>query len=130
MICLTEKERELQQQQLNQTNDLSVSDESFGNNVDYETETAAEISAPIIGDRDDFRADRQSVGNGVGYTALVISILSLFFMPIFLGAIGIAVGFIARARGSVGLGSWAIGIGAVAIILRLFFAPLTNFAFL
>lgn len=102
-------------------------------NRNYEEETASEITAPIYGDRErtrDERGDDQTAGRGVGYTALVISILSLFIMPVFLGTIGIIVGFVARGRGAVGLGSWAIGIGAVAVILRLFFAPLTNFTFM
>ena len=36
------------------------------------------------------------------------------------GAAGIIIGFIARRRGATGLGAWAIGIGAVSIIVGIF----------
>ncbi|WP_246945854.1 DUF4190 domain-containing protein [Bacillus pinisoli] len=62
-------------------------------------------------------------GRGIGGLALALSILSLFVMPIILGAAGIIIGFIARRRGSTTLGAWAIGIGAVSIIVGMFVLP-------
>jgi hypothetical protein len=53
----------------------------------------------------------------------VLSILSLFFLPIILGAAGIILGFIARRKGALTLGAWAIGIGVVSIIVGTFILP-------
>ncbi|MBR8645374.1 hypothetical protein KEH51_17945 [[Brevibacterium] frigoritolerans] len=63
-----------------------------------------------------------SRGKAIGVIALIISILSLFMMPFILGIVGIIVGIVARSRGS-NLGTWAIGIGVVSIIVGIFIAP-------
>jgi hypothetical protein len=97
---------------------------------DFQTETAAEIAAPVNLRREnavvDREADRDEVvgeGRGMGYLALALSIISLFMLPVILGAAGIIVGFIARRRGAKALGAWAIGIGAISIILGIFIMP-------
>ncbi|MBO1512297.1 hypothetical protein I7822_11525 [Metabacillus sp. BG109] len=97
---------------------------------DFKEETAAEIAAPVNLRRDyavvDREADRDEVvgeGRGMGYLALALSIISLFILPVILGAAGIIVGFIARRRGANALGAWAIGIGAISIILGIFIMP-------
>lgn len=100
---------------------------------DHKEETAAEF-APQRGfvnerpfadnnDRANVEGETETEGRGVGAFAIVLSIISLFFLPVILGAAGIIVGFIARRNGATGLGNWAIGIGAVSIILTLFFSP-------
>jgi hypothetical protein len=95
--------------------------------ADYMEETSAEIAAPVRLDRSrarDYDAERtEESGKGVGFAALVLSILSLFVMPILFGAAGIVLGFIARRKGSTGLGNWAIGLGAVSIIVGMFIVP-------
>ncbi|WP_027407819.1 DUF456 domain-containing protein [Anoxybacteroides tepidamans] len=89
---------------------------------DFMEETSTEIAEPIR--RYDERDEREGAdGTGLGWTALALAILSLFIMPIILGAAGIIVGFIARRRGAETLGAWAIGIGAVSIIVKLFILP-------
>ncbi|HHY22546.1 MAG TPA: DUF4190 domain-containing protein [Bacilli bacterium] len=108
----------------------------------YDEETAAEITTPIqdtFGSRsyrNDARDDEEqqetaeandftanSAGRGIGSFAIVLSVLSLFFMPIFLGISGIVLGFITRFSGSRSFGNWAIGIGVFSLILTLFFSP-------
>lgn len=93
---------------------------------EFREETAAEIAAPVPlvrgRDREDGR-ERAEGGVGMGWAALALSILSLFVMPILFGAAGIVLGFIARRRGAEGLGAWAIGIGAVSIIVGIFILP-------
>ncbi|PJW22074.1 DUF4190 domain-containing protein [Geobacillus thermodenitrificans] len=84
-------------------------------------ETAAEIAEPIR--RRDERNEERAGGAGIGWTALALSIIALFMWPILLGAAGIIVGFIARRRGAETLGAWAIGIGVIAILVRLFIMP-------
>ena len=95
---------------------------------DFETETAAEIAAPVNLRRDYADVDSNgdevvSRGKGIGFLALALSIISLFMLPVILGAAGIIVGFIARRRGANGLGAWAIGIGIVSLILGIFITP-------
>jgi hypothetical protein len=95
---------------------------------EYREETAAEIAAPVplVTTRGQGR-ERENLkaanGSGIGYVGLALAILSLFFMPILLGAAGIVLGFIARSRGATGLGAWAIGIGAVSMIIGIFILP-------
>lgn len=68
--------------------------------------------------------DRTSDGVGLGMTGLILSILSLLFMPITLGSAGILAGIFAFRRGSRGLALWAIGLGTVSLLNQFFFAPL------
>lgn len=91
----------------------------------YNEEMATEMAPPTsIRDNND-REEVGDEGNGrvMGYTGLVISILALFFWPVFLGAIGVILGFFARRRGSATLGVSSIVIGAFALILGLFILP-------
>ncbi|MGX6442768.1 hypothetical protein ACWM35_06000 [Neobacillus sp. K501] len=93
---------------------------------EFREETAAEIAAPVplVRGRDrDVDRERAEGGVGMGWAALALSILSLFVMPILFGAAGIVLGFIARRRGAEGLGAWAIGIGAISIIVGIFILP-------
>lgn len=96
----------------------------------FHEETAAELSAPVILKRDreyksvDTRGDgRVNEGKGIGYLGIALSIISLFMLPVILGAAGIIVGFIARRRGAKTLGAWAIGIGAASLVLGIFILP-------
>ncbi|KAB2333881.1 hypothetical protein [Bacillus mesophilum] len=94
---------------------------------DFTEETSAEIAAPVTTynrSRSEVKDQPQAgEGKGVGYTALILSILSLFIWPVLMGAAGIVLGFVASRRGSKTLGGWAIGIGAVSIIIGLFILP-------
>ncbi|WNF37749.1 DUF4190 domain-containing protein [Bacillaceae bacterium IKA-2] len=101
-------------------------------NSDYREETTAEFApergfvgeSQFADDVDEETADGHAAeGRGVGAFAIVLSIISLFFLPVILGAAGIIVGFIARRNNARGLGNSAIGIGAISIILTLFFSP-------
>ncbi|MFJ7746194.1 hypothetical protein [Peribacillus sp. NPDC097295] len=95
-------------------------------NSRYQEETSAELAAePKQNGRYEKRSDDSGMAsNGavIGAIALVLSILSLFMMPFILGILGIIIGFSARKRGS-SMGSWAIGIGAVSIIVGIFILP-------
>jgi hypothetical protein len=93
---------------------------------EFKEETAAEIAAPVNVSRDfesDAEEESTTSGRVLGYSALALSILSLFILPVIMGAAGIVIGFVARRRGAKTLGSWAIGIGAVSIIIGLFVLP-------
>ncbi|WP_312093196.1 DUF4190 domain-containing protein [Niallia sp.] len=103
--------------------------ERTGSPVDYLEETSAEITPPMTYNAtrpvtSNVERDRGSVGGkGIGIAALLISILSLFVMPIILGIVGIVLGFVARRRGANALGTWAITLGAISIIIGIFIAP-------
>jgi hypothetical protein len=133
-------DRQLEQE--NRTDALKV--ENRGTNVDepnnkintverddYREETAAEISAPVSLNRDydhDDMDKQTALGTGaganvMGWTALVVSLISLFVMPVILGVAAIVLGVIARRRGADTLGAWSIGIGAVSVIIGLFVLP-------
>lgn len=90
-------------------------------------ETAQELTADDISDRNVEREDRSDSGShatsAVGWVALILSIASFFFMPIILGGAGIIVGFIAKSRDADTLGNTAIIAGAVSIIITLFVLP-------
>ncbi|MBP3039649.1 DUF4190 domain-containing protein [Bacillaceae bacterium Marseille-Q3522] len=107
-------------------------DNDIQNNNDFREETAAEFADPVSpqreGRREENNYDRNDVKErnnaGVwGFCALAVSIISLFIMPVFLGIVGVILGFVARRRNASALGSWAIGIGVVAIILGIFVMP-------
>lgn len=95
---------------------------------DYNEETAAEFYAPVPvrSERDEEKPEQEKSGKGFGYIALALSILSLFVTsaPVLFGVAGIVLGFIARNRGATGLGNWAIGLGALSVVISLFFIPL------
>jgi hypothetical protein len=122
---MTDQERNFEEK------DLRYSGQNNNEGSGFREETAAEIAAPVRLDRE--RNMNRAQGNnyssavtggkGLGIAALVLSILSLFVMPILFGAAGIILGFIARRRGAEGLGNWAIGLGAVSIIVGLFIVP-------
>lgn len=99
-----------------------------------DVETAAEV-APVadpVGkerERNEARADREGArdeGRGLGITSIILSVLSFFFVPFLLGSAGIILGVIAGRRGSA-LGWWAVGLGAVSVILTAFIAPIAGF---
>jgi len=120
----------------------------YGNHaaVDSHEEDSNEVvddlfEYPLNGDSDDEEyatdeaVDRSLVDNvrdedvsavegvGLGWLALILSAIGLFFLPIIMGAAGIIIGIIARKKGARTLGAWAVGIGASAIVILLFTAP-------
>ncbi|WP_246218174.1 DUF4190 domain-containing protein [Litoribacterium kuwaitense] len=99
-------------------------------NHSYLEETAAEAT---FADAELMQADAEqevqqeseadSNATGLSGVALALSIIALLIWPVLLGAAGIIIGFVARRRGAGAMANWAIGIGTVAIVISLFFAP-------
>lgn len=58
-----------------------------------------------------------------GWLGLIAAIVSLFWMPIVLGAAAIILGVVSRQRDAEILGNASIVIGAAAIVIRLFIMP-------
>jgi hypothetical protein len=67
--------------------------------------------------------DYSGAGKGAGIAAVILAALSLFILPVFFGGAAVVLGFVARRLGARSLGNWAIGLGAVSIIISLLFAP-------
>ncbi|RUQ28474.1 hypothetical protein ELQ35_12635 [Peribacillus cavernae] len=94
----------------------------------YYEESSSELAVPQAFDRSDAgdsdeATEQNTAGTTFGLSALALSVLSLFIMPILFGAAGIVLGFVARRRGANTLGAWAIGVGAVSIIIGIFILP-------
>ncbi|MBS4191313.1 DUF308 domain-containing protein [Bacillus sp. FJAT-49705] len=123
---MADQEREYEDYDLREAKEIEEKNQ-YGV-ADYTEETSAELAAPVSYDRDrDIENEKEdetdTAGRGIGISALVLSIISLFVLPILLGATGIVLGFVARARGARTLGNWAIGIGVVSIIVGMFILP-------
>jgi len=104
-------------------NDLDKQENVFSYGRDEET--ASEITGfddDILDRDDDVDVDNQ-IGNIPGWIGLALAVLSFFMMPIIFGAAAIIVGFFARSRDANWLGNTAIALGAISIIVRLFFIP-------
>ncbi|MFC0188173.1 hypothetical protein ACFFJY_07720 [Fictibacillus aquaticus] len=69
------------------------------------------------------KQDYAGIGKVTGIAAVILAALSLFILPVFFGGAAVVLGFIARRLGARSLGNWAIGLGAVSIIISLIFAP-------
>jgi len=95
----------------------------------YLEETSAEMAPSYSGTGDKGHSGNaggtKKNAKGLGLTALILSILSLFFMPILLGAAGVAIGIAARINGSKGMAAWAIVIGSISLVIGLMIAPFT-----
>ncbi|WP_117169207.1 DUF4190 domain-containing protein [Paraliobacillus sediminis] len=99
---------------INQSNER---DEEFAAEL-----TANDFNEPIASEKVNGKSEVEAK-TGFGWFAVVASILSFFLMPIFLSAIGIIVGFVAKSRGADTLGNTAIIAGALSMIITLFIVP-------
>ncbi|MDQ0161327.1 DUF308 domain-containing protein [Bacillus alveayuensis] len=99
--------------------------EAIQTDRNYMEETAAQLDSPVQAvNEEEVKRDNERVNSQtMGYVALALSIISLFVLPVLLGAAGIVVGFMARRRGALNLGNWAIGIGIVSVLLGIFVLP-------
>ncbi|MGG1663411.1 DUF456 domain-containing protein [Brevibacillus sp. NRS-1366] len=94
---------------------------------DNDVEASAEIAEPIPARRSSRAVDnedgRENGASGIGMTGLGLSILSLFLMPYLVAPIGMVLGYLAYRRNSRALGTWAMIIGAIAILGALVIYP-------
>jgi hypothetical protein len=90
-------------------------------------EFAAEITADDYDshvERDhDHHRDHGDVNSTYGWIGLALSVVSFFMMPVILGAAGIILGFVSRARGADMLGNIAIAAGVISILVRFLVIP-------
>lgn len=67
---------------------------------------------------------RKLIARVIGYIALILAVLSLFFSPYLFGSIAVVLGFFAQKKGEIGFGAWAIAIGALSMIISLVIIPI------
>ncbi|WP_068774394.1 hypothetical protein [Paenibacillus sp. FJAT-26967] len=96
----------------------------LGANEEY----AAELSPadPSLSNAD--KAERGIPDNWMnartlGMMAMGSSILSFFLLPLFLGSLGMLLGFMAFSDGRKALGGWAIALGLISFVSKLAFVP-------
>lgn len=103
-----------------QQNDLNSSKE-IGDQGLVE-ETAAEITPDIFWEKS--ADDGIGRSNILGYTALAMSILSLFFMHGLMGIAGAVFSFISISRGAHTIGGWALSIALISLGWHFLFVSL------
>jgi hypothetical protein len=75
--------------------------------------------AMLVQDEGDVVTQNKSLG----IVALVLSAISLFFLPAILGPASIVVGFAAYVRGSRVLGIWSMALGLLAVVAYFVLVP-------
>ncbi|GGK12335.1 hypothetical protein GCM10010965_01710 [Caldalkalibacillus thermarum] len=129
--------------------DPEVNGEGNGRLAEYDEETAAEVTPNVndartpaenrnnraealTGEDEGYEEQMENIetmeeaeegGTALGWTALVLSIVSLFFLPVLTATAGIVTGFFAYRGGARTLGLWAIGVGLFSLVVALFFTP-------
>lgn len=90
--------------------------------ADYQEETAAEF-APDYSVVQDDAVQAGTMERMLGYSALVLAVLSIFFMPVFLGTAAVVLAIPAIYRGVDRAGGWALGIALTVLLFHLTIFP-------
>ncbi|MUT66696.1 hypothetical protein [Paenibacillus sp. NEAU-GSW1] len=98
----------------NDLNEEMAADFAVGSNVSYVPRS--EI--------DDNVRRTKSRGTALGWVGLIFAVASWFVWPVIMGITSAVIGFIAFRQGARTLGSWAIAIGLIAILLSAVIVPL------
>jgi hypothetical protein len=85
-------------------------------------EYATELAEPM-GQLSRIDGIAEPINRTWGWSALVVSILSLFIIPVYFGSAGVVLGIIAFFRGNRVLGGWSIAISLISIITSLVLVP-------
>jgi hypothetical protein len=88
----------------------------------HDEEYATELAEPM-GQLSEFDGIAEPINRTWGWSALVVSILSLFIIPLIFGSAGVVLGIIAFFRGNRMLGGWSIAISLVSIFTSLVLVP-------
>ncbi|OXM86087.1 hypothetical protein [Paenibacillus rigui] len=96
--------------------------------VPYAAPKQAPVETSLPVRKSDSVADTQAAGGiatgWVGYTAILVSVISLFIYPVLFGAAGAFLGFIAYAQGQKALGAWSVILGLVSLAGYFLLVPL------
>jgi hypothetical protein len=88
----------------------------------HDEEYATELTEPM-GQLSQFDGIAEPINRTWGWSALVVSILSLFIIPVIFGSMGVVLGIIAYFRGNRMLGGWSIAISLISIFTSLVLVP-------
>jgi hypothetical protein len=88
----------------------------------HDEEYATELAEPV-GQLSEINGIADPISRTWGWCAIVVSILSLFILPVIFGSAGVVLGLIAFFRGNRMLGGWSIAISFVSIFTSLVLAP-------
>ena len=88
----------------------------------HNEEYATELATPI-NQRSQFKEVAEPISRSWGWSAMVISIISLFILPVVMGSAGVVLGIIAIIQGNRTLGGWSIAISLVSILTSLILVP-------
>ncbi len=88
----------------------------------YREETAAEF-LPVYSDVLADTTDAGPFGRMLGYSSLVLAILSIFFMPITLGIASVVLAIPAIRKGADSIGGWALGVSLTVLLYHLTILP-------
>jgi hypothetical protein len=88
----------------------------------HDEEYATELAEPM-GQLSEFDGIAEPINRTWGWSALVVSILSLFILPVIFGSAGVVLGIIAYFRGNRMLGGWSIAISLISIFTSLVLVP-------
>lgn len=87
--------------------------------LDARSDERLQTRSPVTGPSE----ARGDAAGGLGMVGLGLSLLSLFMLPYLLAPIGIVIGYLAMRRNAATLGTWAMIVGAIAILGALIVYP-------
>ena len=82
-----------------------------------------QIENPIQTGAEEKGTEEARDGAAWAWSGLILSLLSFLVMPLFLGIVGIGLGYVGFRQGSRNIGVWAMGIGALSILASLLITP-------
>ncbi|QGQ95741.1 DUF4190 domain-containing protein [Paenibacillus psychroresistens] len=88
----------------------------------HDEEYATELAEPMA-QLSHFDGIAKPISRTWGWSAFVVSIISLFIMPVTIGSAGVVLGIIAFFRGNRVLGGWSIAISLISIFTSLVLVP-------
>jgi len=89
-----------------------------------EEELAAELTGDVApAEQSVNRAETADQRMGIGWFAIILSIVSWFVWPAVLGTAGMVMGLIAYFRGHRSLGLWAIILGLISLVISVLLIP-------
>jgi hypothetical protein len=117
------------------TEEIHKAQEEYAAEVAFPAAPSAPAPAPSMGLADGAKSSKNQIEESpkreitmfrsrtIGYTALIVALLSMFVWPGFLGPAAVILGFMAYIGGSRGLGAWSIAIGLLAFATYFFLVP-------
>jgi len=114
-LTVLEKDRPLTKEELSVELTPDNSQEEFAAEIAPATTNVIPLNRKqesVAEDKDAEKVNR----SGWTVTGLLLSVFSLFFLPVLLASAGILLGYLGYRRGERTLGFWAMGLGAISLL--------------